>query len=257
MTNGQKVITTGLKYVGVHEVPMGSNSGPYIDGWEARWGLHGQPWCNMYTDAMFSEAKVDDDNVNTPSTEVTWQRAVQKGDVWDGKSLIPEGAMWVVPGTHICFVTADLQDGTVKTLEGNHMNAVLPNRRYVRDGKIIIVPSVKHDTPPPAPKYEYWIEDTEAKQKLFQVNGKVGVWSTKAARDKRLAELKKSKEWAKYHPRAMKRLDSKKRMRYYIIMGPLRYYGPFNTKEMRDSAKLTLEKKLNRKLRSFNRKVKS
>lgn len=254
MTKGSKVINQALKYLGVSEV-WGPNRGPQIDKWEARWNLKGEPWCGMFSDAMYFESEVDDNDLNHPSTAEICRRANQKSAFWNGKGRIPVGSLWVNCGVHVALVTADLGDGTVKTIEGNHNNAVQMGRRRISDGKIVVPPAVDVDDTP-SPKYEYWLEDEGAKQSLFKVNGVVGVWATKAARDKRLKEIIKSPNWKKYHPRAIARKDWKGRQRYYILLGPLRYYGPFDSKESRDNARVILEEKLGRKLRPFSRKVK-
>lgn len=254
MTNGERVIAKATSYLGVSEI-WGRNRGPDIDRWQARWGMRGEPWCGMFADAMFSEAGVDDAGVCHPSTSEMCSRALYKGLFQDRSKTAPPGSLWINCGIHVAIVVKDLGDGTVKTIEGNYNNAVSYGRRSKWDGKIIVPPAIKADATPPPPKYEYWLEDPNAKQKLFQIKGKVGVWATKAARDKRMEELKKSPTWKKWHPRPMSRKDSKGRVRYYIIMGPLRYYGPFNTKEVRDNAQKLLEKKLGRVLRPFKRKV--
>lgn len=254
MTKGEKVVNKALEYLGVSEV-WGSNRGPQIDKWEARWNLKGEPWCGMFADAMFAEADVDDSDLCHPSTAEMCRRATEQRAFWNGNGKVPAGSLWIKCGIHVAIVMADLGDGTVKTIEGNFGNKVDIGRRRISDGKIIIPPAVAASVEPPV-KYEYWLEDTKAKQSLFQVNGNVGVWATKAARDKRLTELAKSPNWKKYHPRAIARKDSKGRQRYYILLGPLTYYGPFATKEMRNDARAILEKKLGRSLRPFSRKVK-
>ena len=66
MTKGEKVVKKAFEYLGVREAPYGSNRGKDIDRWEARWGMQGQPWCGMFTDAMFAEANVDDAKLHEP-----------------------------------------------------------------------------------------------------------------------------------------------------------------------------------------------
>lgn len=40
-------IAFGRRYIGVHESPAGSNRGPLIDKWQARFGFRGAPWCGL------------------------------------------------------------------------------------------------------------------------------------------------------------------------------------------------------------------
>lgn len=253
MTNGDKVINQAVKYVGVKE--WTTNSSPTIDRWEARWGLKGQPWCGMFVDAMFAEAGVSDDGICHPSTTEMCKRAYSQFKVWNRQGKAPKGSLWIKCGIHTCFVIEDLGDGTVRTVEGNHNNSVDYGRRRLSDG-IIIIPSAIAEDSIPKYKTEYWIEHRKAKRFLFQINGKVARWATKAARDKNLEDVKNSKRWKKYHPRAISKIGPDGKKRYYILMGPLLYYGPFGTKAKRDAAQKILEARFNTKLRPFSRKVK-
>lgn len=255
MTNGERVVATASKYIGVYE-SWGSNQGPYINGWEARWGMKGEPWCGMFADAMFYEADVSDNGLCHPSTGEMCSRAAWQGAFIDNDEVAPPGSLWIKCGIHTAIVVRDNKDGTVTTIGGNETNGVRLGRKSKADGRIIVPPAIKADATPPPPKYEYWFEDENAKQFLFNIKGKVAAWASKAARDKRMAELKQSDKWKKYHPRPIVRKDSKGRTRYYIVLGPYRYYGPYDSKEARDKAKGLVEKRLGRTLRSFRRKVK-
>jgi hypothetical protein len=48
-----------VHYLGVHEVPAGSNSGPYITGWLRSAGVpNHNPWCMAFLHAMFAQVGV-------------------------------------------------------------------------------------------------------------------------------------------------------------------------------------------------------
>ena len=251
MTNGDKVIKKAFEYLGEHEVPDGSNSSPQIDKWEARWGLKNEPWCGMYADAMYAESGVDDAGICHPATSQICANG--KKYKWDGKSVIPAGALWVNCGVHVALITKDNRDGTVSTIEGNHGNRVAVGRRDVAGATIIIPPAIKTEIKPPV-KWEYWLEDTQAKPMLLTVNGKIARWKSKAARDKNLEVLKNNPEYARLRPRPVSRGEGKNK-RYYILIGNLRYYGAFDSIEIRNNAQKSLEKRLGHSLRPFKKKV--
>lgn len=48
-------LQNAVQYLGVHEVPAGSNSGPYITGWLRSAGVpNHSPWCMAFMHAMFA-----------------------------------------------------------------------------------------------------------------------------------------------------------------------------------------------------------
>lgn len=251
MTNGDKVIKQAMSYLGVAETPDGSNRSPQIDKWEARWGLRGEPWCGMFADAMYAEAGVDDSGICHPATSVICSNG--KKYKWDGKSTIPPGSLWVNCGVHVALITKDNQDGTVSTVEGNHSNRVAVGRRAIAGATIIVPPAVAGEVKTPAKK-QYWLEDTSAKPYLLNVNGKIARWKSKASRDKVLETLNNNPEYRTLHPRPVSRGEGKNK-RYYVMLGGLKYYGPFDTIAIRDSAKKSLEKRLGHTLRPFRKTV--
>jgi len=252
MTNGEKVIQKAMSYLGVKEVPDGSNRSPQIDKWEARWGLKAEPWCGMFADAMFSEAGVDDAGICHPATSVICSNG--KKHMWDGKSTIPAGALWVNCGVHVALITHDNKNGTVNTVEGNHSNQVATGVRSVAGANIIIPPAVKQASPPPPKKYEYWLEDLTAKPQLLTVNGKVARWAKQVSRDKVLETLKSNPKFSPLHPRPVSHGAGKNKW-YYIMVGGLKLYGPFGTIQIRDAAEKSLEKRLGHALRPFNKQI--
>lgn len=252
MTNGEKVVKKAFEYLGVKEVPNGSNRGKDIDRWEARWGMRAEPWCGMYADAMFSEAGVDDSGICHPATSQICVNG--KKYKWNGRETIPPGSLWVNCGIHVAIVTRDNGDGTVSTIEGNKNNSVATGRRSVSGYTIIIPPSVKNDATPPPVKRQYWLEDLKAQQKLLTVNGKIARWKKKEYRDKVLEQIKDSPLYRGTTLAPVSRGTGRNK-RYFIRVGDLRYYGPWDKIEYRNAAQKSLEKRLGRRLRRFSKKV--
>lgn len=250
MTKGQKVIDKADNYLWVEEI-LGSNSSPQIDKWEARWGLKGEPWCGMFADAMFAEAGVSDSGLCHPAVQEMCNRASRQGAYWNGKHPILPGSLWAKCGIHVGIIVKDNMDGTVYTIEGNKNNSVSRGKRNISDARIIVPPEVAEDVYVP-PIYEYWLEDTNSKLKLLTVKEKVARWRAKASRDKVLAQLKQNNPTNRYRP--ISRIDKKGVRWYYITVGPLRFYGPWDTKDQRSKGKEILESRLGHILREFSRK---
>ena len=250
MTKGDKVVKKAFEYLGVKESPMGSNRGPDIDRWESRWGLKGEPWCGMYSDAMYAEAGVDDSGINHPATSQICANG--KKYKWDGTGTIPPGSLWVNCGIHVAIITKHNDDGTVSTIEGNKSNMVATGRRPIAGATIIIPPAIRDEVRPPV-VWEYWLEDTNAKPRLLTVNGKVARWKSKAARDKTIEKLKTNPDYARLRPRPVSRGEGKNK-RYFILIGNLKFYGAFDSIEIRNAAQKSLEKRLGHSLRRFRKK---
>lgn len=251
MTKGEKVVKKAFEYLGVREAPYGSNRGKDIDRWEARWGMQGQPWCGMFTDAMFAEANVDDAGINHPATSQICVNG--KKYKWDGRTTIPAGSLWVNCGVHVALIVKDNGDGTVATIEGNKNNMVATGVRSVAGYTIIVPPSVREGEPDPV-KYTYWLEDLDAQQRLLTVNGKVARWKSKASRDKTLEKIKNSPLYKNTTLSPISTGEGKNK-RYFIRVGDLRFYGPWDKIEYRSEAKKSLEKRLGHTLRPFRKKV--
>lgn len=64
------VVHGALKWVGTVEHPAGSNTGPHIDDWQARFDIHAQPWCGAFAGSMietYGSHQVDRGVVYTPN----------------------------------------------------------------------------------------------------------------------------------------------------------------------------------------------
>ena len=151
--NAQKVINKAASYLGVHENPMGSNTdyGGPIDRWEAFWGMRGEPWCNIFADAMYREAGVSDDGVNSPATAITADNAKRMGLV----ITVPiPGCLIDWYGQHIEIVTVVHSPTVVDTIGGNVADSVMRSTRSTA-GTILIAPHAIRT----APVMGYWFED--------------------------------------------------------------------------------------------------
>jgi hypothetical protein len=252
MTNGEKVVKKATSYIGVKEVPDGSNRSPQIDKWEARWGLKGEPWCGMYADAMFAEAGVSDSGICHPATKQICVKG--KNYKWDGVSEIPPGSLWVNCGIHVAIVVMDNKDGTVSTIEGNKNNRVETGRRAVKGYTIIIPPAIAEDFVPSTARRKYYLEDLGAVQKLLTVNGKIARWKKKESRDKTLNKIKNGPRFGGSNPAPVSRGEGRNK-RYFIRIGDLRYYGPWSRIEERNKAQRILERRIGRRLRRFSKIV--
>lgn len=234
MTPGQRVIKIASKYVGVREVPDGSNQSPQINKWAAHWGMKAVPWCGLYCSAVLREAKVTD--VSHPSTYLICENAKKKG--WIGKPV--PGALIVWCGTHVGILVEELSPGVWRTLEGNTSNSVAYRTRSLSGATIVVPPEVAKNPDIPAAKRQYWLEDPSANPTLM------GPWRRKSSRDSVYEKM----------AAARKRRARKVRVKgkYGISVGPRRTYGPWMDAESRDAAKKLLEKS-GKKLRPYSTTV--
>lgn len=238
MTEGGKVIAAASRYLGVHEVS--ANRSPQVDAWEARWRLRGVAWCGMFEDAMYAEAGVDDAGLCHPSVAEMCRRARALGAVWDGRGVVPTGALWAHCGIHTGLINAPLGGFLYSTIEGNHLDGVNTGVRDARDALIIIPPALLHAEPP---RRLFWIEDAGAVPRLY------GPWRDKGARDRQLARLPEAR-------RRRARVVNRPATRQWAwIEGPRRRYGPWSEAEGRYHALEALQERLGRPLRIYSTEV--
>ncbi len=242
MTPGERVARQAAKYLGVAEVPPGSNRGPEVDRWQRPWGIgYGWPWCGAYVAAMYAEAGVNDNGLAHPSTAVMYQRAKARG------AIIPRpmpGALILWPGKHTGVCADYSPDGrTVVTYEGNSGDAV---RQRVRafgpgTGVVFVAPPAVRNAPAAKPKQarRYYVEDVAARP-IFR-----GPWRMKAQRERVIARL------PKHRRKTVRRVRTPRGFAFYE--GPRRTYGPWATKAQRDNAARILAKRLGRTVRIYSR----
>jgi hypothetical protein len=254
MTAGQKTAERAAKYVGVTEVPLGSNTGPQVSQWQRPWGMGtGWPWCGAYAAAMTAygvtgnEAKVHDTRLGNPpighpSTAIMAQRAKDQG------AVIPHpipGSFLIWPGRHVEVCADYSADGrTVVTYGGNTGDSV---RRQVRaygkgTGTIIAAaPAIRQGaTSAPRGGRRYYVEDVgAAKRTKFY-----GPWRLRAWRERVIARL----------PAATRARVRRVRVgnKYGYEIGPRRVYGPWSSAAMRDNAAQLLANRLGRQVRRFS-----
>ena len=238
----ERVIAAATRHIGVSEQPPGSNSGPRIDGWIARWGLQdlpagAKPWCGMFADAVYFEAGVDDDELGHPATAEICRRARASGAIVDRPIA---GAMIVWCGTHVEIVVEDLGDGRVRTIGGNTGDAVRERVRST-DGATIVAPRAIRESPPPGRARQYLLEDIRMRPRV------VGPWRTKAMRDLRLRRL------APAVRKIARPVRVGKGFGIALVPTGRRFYGPWADEAARARARRTLEARLGRTLRPFSR----
>lgn len=255
MTKGDLLVEHMKKYLGVHET--GNNTGPVIDGWESRWGMHGEPWCGFFVDAMFAEVGIDDGNCMHPATAEICNRARAKGYVWNGKGLVPTGAQWVKCGTHVCTVIKDFGNGVLSCIDGNHNNAVAYSTRNAHEAGVtmVVVPSILESVGPPPPKYvtDYYLQDTLAKPYIYRVaSGKVPQWKSQTDAQRVANKLSKHSLFKGKNPRVVRLGNGN----YGIALGALRDYGPWNSVNKRKQERVKLEARLGHKVRPYSKKRK-
>lgn len=236
---GEKVAKVALGEVGVTEIPMGSNTGPKVRSYQMATDLGGTgwPWCGAFVAWCYKMAHCPDDNLTSPSTAVTYQRAKSQGAILAKPRV---GAMILWPGVHIGLIVEDLGGGLVRTVEGNSSDSVRIRTRRVGDnGSIVVAPQViRKSRPAPAPRM-YYIERLDAKPRL------VGPWRTKAARDHAYNRLKPN-------AKKMTRKVRIGRNKYAMSIGSRRIIGPWVSKKSRDNIVKRLRAKGER-VRPFSR----
>jgi hypothetical protein len=233
MTPGQRVIKIASKYVGVREVPDGSNQSPQINKWSSHWGMKAVPWCGTYCSGVLREAKVTD--VSHPSTYLLCQNAKKKG--WVSDKPVP-GALVVWCGTHVGILVEEMSPGVWRTLEGNTANQVAYRTRSLKGTTIVVPPEIRKNPGVSTPKRQYWLEDPKATPTV------IGPWRSKAYRDS---------VYDKMDPIRKRRARKiRYKGKYALSVGPKKVYGPWDDTSSRDNAKKLLEKSLGRNLRPFS-----
>lgn len=134
----QAALAWARSTVGVSET-NGTNTGPRIDQWQQRFGLHGQYWCAMWTSLAATKggmAKVG----RTPAVREVRRQAMQGSAAYE-KGFIPgkqarAGDLILFGNKHIGMVESVGPNGIVM-IAGNDSNRV--NRRTVAFGSGDIV----------------------------------------------------------------------------------------------------------------------
>lgn len=120
--------------IGVREQPDGSNTGPQIDEWQARLGLHGALWCGVFVHEAYWRAGRDlHDSVASTDFIRGSAEADENGFAAVALGRLKRGDLVLLdfPGgdgdDHVAIVTRGLKDGHVRTVDGNSGNRVKRN----------------------------------------------------------------------------------------------------------------------------------
>lgn len=237
MTPGQRVAKVASKYIGVREVPDGSNKSPQINKWSSYWSMSGVPWCGTFASGVLREAGVTD--VSHPSTYMICKRAAEKG--WKTKPMVGSLIVWC--GKHVGILVEELSPGVWRTIEGNTSNQVAYRTRSIKGATIVTSPEVAKQPTLGSGGRRYYLQDVAAKEKVY------GGWRSKRYRDRMLKRLK-----AKYPNKLVRKI--RYRGKYAVAVGDRRVYGPWNDLANRDKAQKVLEKRLGRRLRKYSRAAK-
>lgn len=250
MTNGEKVVLTARKYLGVFE-EWGPNKGRQINEWQAQWGWPngGYAWCGVFVNAMFTEAGVDDSGIGHPSVQVMCNTARNVGAFY-GKhgGNIPTGAIIAKCGIHTGIVQKDL-GSTLLTIEGNASNSVREVYRARADWDIIIPQSIIEDAQAPTPVTitVYGFDDLYLKPKVY------GGWAKASARENVKTKFKLANPdwWVRDI-----RIDTDSPYAFQAgregTYGKPYKFGPWSDKATRDRVMQKREDNTKRKMRPWN-----
>ena len=231
-TPGEQVVAHALTFVGVHEVPWGSNLGrPHPEDWQGFFGMRAVPWCGCFVAAMWRDVLGDhaDQGIGSPGTQYMYDHARAIGAVIN--KPVP-GCAFVYPGVHTGLVTHVLSGSVVATVEGNHGDQVATDSRAYGPGTGIyfVAPkAIRDNVAPQAPPARlYYIEDPSAAPILR------GPWSTAKARDRVLSRLPLARR------KAARPVSTPKG--FAFLEGPRKVFGPWTTAAARDNALASLRK---------------
>lgn len=230
--------------VGVHESPMGSNTGG-CEKYQRPWGswMVGQPWCGAWVGWSWDAAGMDGYDLADPSTATMCNIARNEGLTCSPRP----GAAFVNCGTHTGILHHDMGGGVWKTIEGNSNDQVQWRQRSLGGWTIYAPPEILSGEAPPPPKTTwYYVEDVYMKG-IREFGG----WSSAKARDNVLKGMENPG-----HYRPFKRDYPDPKIPYFFEdpSKPERYYGGWTSKSGRDKSLKSLEEQYGREMRPFSRK---
>lgn len=229
MSDADKIIAAGRRYLGCTESPRGSNSGPCVHHIQTSTGAFGVAWCGSFCKRAYLDAGVDDDGIITASTFQTVENAKAQG------ALIPEPIPGCVivwrPGAdgHMEIVEKRTSSHSVLDVGGNVDNMVKESSRDI-SGAYFIAPKALRVPPPPVFRTVYWWEDPTAKPEAH------GPWATHAFMEHAI-DLWVAEYGNPGHIRRWKfsmRVNGKLVPRYTFFTGPRKRSPDFLTKGARD-----------------------
>jgi uncharacterized protein (TIGR02594 family) len=128
----QKVVSKARSYLGQHEVPSGSNTGPFVRLCQACTWVKGTgwPWCAAFVCKVHKDVGL---KLPFPSAGAHDLYDHARAAGWAVKTPIPGCvADWNIGSGHTSFVIAvDLKAKTVRTIGGNESDAVRETTRPI------------------------------------------------------------------------------------------------------------------------------
>lgn len=121
VTHGDAIVAEALRYLGVHEMPRGSNDGPQVGHWLER--VHcprRNPWCAAFVSCMLEDAGYPLEGGGSASCWQLRQRAIAEGKWVPVGTAVPlRGWLGIVKGdAHVVIVEAH-SSGRVHDVSGN------------------------------------------------------------------------------------------------------------------------------------------
>lgn len=199
LTNGQRVVTTGLSLVGTREATH-RNDGEPVETWQREAALahglaehtynparrggqivgDGAPWCAIGVKHIFKAAGVElDPMLSHPFTGFICNRADQLGGLAP-RGLAPAGSLGIKSGVHVFIVVHDRGNGVLETVECNSSDMVRTNLRNKSDWRIIVPPGIEDhvdERPAFAMVTRYGFDDLDVMPALY------GGWRTEHDRN--------------------------------------------------------------------------
>lgn len=163
MQQGQQVVLTALRSVGIVENPWGSNEGPgFVDACQALYhmgkgtAVGPVPWCDCGAGKIFKDAGVDDHDLCAPGTWQTCARATELGVWLPANRLAGPGMLVVKCSVHIEIVVRERPGGLLDCI-GCNVNQGIRETVRQRGGewRVIAVPGLAHGKPEPVVGYGF------------------------------------------------------------------------------------------------------
>ena len=153
----EKVVRIASGEIGVHEEPMGSNSGPRVRQYQRATFLGGTnwPWCAAWVCWVWKQAG-HPLPYPTASAYGMLDWAKRAGWVIPSKQLTPGDPVVFNVGSGHVSIFSHWKGDTIHTIDGNHFNAVLKAARphHLVAGGIHVPERMHHNVHVPKP---YWV----------------------------------------------------------------------------------------------------
>ena len=249
MTEGQRAIDIAEGQVGCIESPKGSNQGACVNKYQDVYGsyYHGQPWCGCFVGWVWEQTRAGGKQYSSPSTQIMCDM---------GNGVSPQaGAAFVICGTHTGLLRYKVSGSVWATVEGNHNDQVAFSQRDISGMHICGPPWLGQGEAAPVQETmtAYFLQDTVQRKNRGQGDF-YGPWEDAKARDNTYRALKEDlgHELRTFSDPDFPNKYGIDNTDWMDSHGGVEIYGGWQYEDSRDSAKKTLEDRLNRELRKFS-----